>query len=76
MRCKKVSEVFLSLFVIPRRGDETEVPGRVDVSPAEKDADSFAPDGLLHLPGNLFQIGNCILQTNALQAFVQYLVIS
>ena len=27
------------------------MPGRVDVPPAEKDADSFAPDGLLHLPG-------------------------
>ena len=27
------------------------MPGRVDVSPAEKDADRLAPDDVLHLPG-------------------------
>ena len=31
--------------------------------------------GLLHFVSNLSQIGNCILQTNALQALIQYLVI-
>ena len=27
------------------------MPGRVDVAPAEKDADHLAPDDVLHLPG-------------------------
>ena len=48
---REMSEALKFLFFSRGRGDETLMPGRVNVPPTEKDADRLPPDDVLHLPG-------------------------